>query len=252
MHSGREAVCRSDSDAFRPNTYAARTGLFWLFTPKNIDENLAVYCKHMSNERPTTGFLRRILRRPPPGPPVERLSFSAKPKTLEGEFSYASYATEKEHEVFRGLNLGTYKSIENYRQALNRGGFLIGKWGGEILNKILCAQEEKQVDLVVMTVNELGFLHGARYEDICAKALAIGLELCPAEIGPALRLSYKDQPSREWLYIAMEPITDSVGDGDIFAVVHNTDHLWLGSVNGSPGRRWSTSEQFVFVRPANA
>ena len=64
---------------------------------------------------------------------------------------------------------------------------------------------------MALSVKELGFNDGAYYKDICTKALELGLELCPAEVGPALRLVYKDQSRGEWLRIAMEAITGSDG-----------------------------------------
>lgn len=74
-----------------------------------------------------------------------------------------------------------------------------------------CAKKQEEVDLVVVSVGELGFKDVALYKDICARAAEFGLDLCPAEVGPALRLAYDDQPLGEWLYIAMEATTDSGG-----------------------------------------
>ena len=58
--------------------------------------------------------------------------------------------------------------------------YRIGDWSNDALGKTPCAQEETEVDLVLLSVKELGFGNGAHYKDICAKALQVGLELGPA------------------------------------------------------------------------
>ena len=63
--------------------------------------------------------------------------------------------------------------------------------------------KETDVDLIVMSVTDLGFPEGASLKDIYAKARALGLYLCPVEVGPQLRLQYHDQPQDEPLFIAM-------------------------------------------------
>ena len=75
---------------------------------------------------------------------------------------------------------------------------------------------------MVLSVLELGFYRSAKYKDLCAKAPELGLQLCAAEVGPALRLSYQDQPGGERLRIAMKAITDSYCDS-IFEVVHEEE-----------------------------
>ena len=50
----------------------------------------------------------------------------------------------------------------------------------------------------------------ARYDRICTCAIEIGLELCPVEVGPQLRLQYPIQPCSEQLTIATEAIRDSI------------------------------------------
>ena len=60
--------------------------------------------------------------------------------------------------------------------------------------------------IVFLSVFELGFGDEASLHDIYARAVALGFELCPAEVGPALRLNYLDQPPGDFLHIAMKPV----------------------------------------------
>jgi len=152
-------------------------------------------------------------------------------------------------EIWRTIKLGTCKTPDEYRTALKKVHYRIGHWSNDALGKTSCAQEETEVDLVLLSVKELGFGNGAYYKDICAKALELGLELCPAEVGPALRLAYKDQPRGEWLRVAMEAITDSDGDPRIFAVVYDSGKLWLDADDGYPEMFWDADDRVVFLRP---
>jgi hypothetical protein len=150
--------------------------------------------------------------------------------------------------VLKTIKLGSGKTSEEYRKALEEAACRIGDWGNEILGKTACAQEETEVDLVALSVKELGFNEGAYYKDICTKALGLGLELCPAEAGPALRLVYRDQSRGEWLRIAMEAIPGSEGDRFIFAVNHVDDGLSLDGDYGDPEFFWEADGRFVFLR----
>jgi hypothetical protein len=159
-----------------------------------------------------------------------------------------SAAKPVEFSVWKTVKLGTCKTPDEYRKALKKAGRRIGDWGDDILGRISCSKEEVGLDLVVLSVADLGFKSSARYADICAKAIELGLELCPAEVGPALRLQYGDQPKGEWLRIAMEAITDRGGGLHIFRVEHDDVGLWLIGADGRPGDVWSAGRRFVFGR----
>ncbi|MFZ2556178.1 MAG: hypothetical protein WAZ27_04580 [Minisyncoccia bacterium] len=168
---------------------------------------------------------------------------------LRGELTVsAATTTPREFSVWKTVKLGTCKTPDEYRKALKKGSYRIGDWGNDILGKTPCAEEEQEVDLINLTVGELGFGKGASYKDICARAVELGLELCPAEVGPALRLSYKDQPRGEWVVIAMEAITDRDGGLRVFDVDHGGDELWLHGSIGHPDFHWHSDSRFVFVR----
>ncbi len=154
----------------------------------------------------------------------------------------------REFAVWKSVKLGTCKSPDEYRNALKKAGRRIGDWGDDILGRISCSQVEVDLDLVDLSVGDLGFKGSARYADICTKAVELGLELCPAEVGPALRLQYGDQPRDEWLRIAMEAITARDGDRLIFGVGHGSDGLWLHAHYGHPYYVWYAAHRFVFAR----
>lgn len=114
-------------------------------------------------------------------------------------------------------------------------------------SQFMVAAEETEVDLVVVSVAELGFKNGVKREDIYARAKELGLGLCPAEVGPQLRLQYADQSGGEWLVIGMEPITGSGGSLRLFRVGHGDFGLWLGGSCGGPDSIWRAGRRFVFV-----
>ena len=159
-------------------------------------------------------------------------------------------ATEQTFKVWKTIKLGTHKNVDTLKKALTEASFRIGDWANDILGKeaFKIAATEEEIDLVTVTVAELGFKDGAKYSAICERGLQLGLELCPNEVGPQLRLQYKDQPKGEWLRIAMEAITDSDGYLFIFAVGYDRGELWLFGYFGHPGRVYFADDRFVFVR----
>jgi len=151
-------------------------------------------------------------------------------------------------ETFKIIEIGTHKDVKSLRKALEESGARIGDWASDILNKTKLSISKQSLDLVVRSVKELGFPNGAQYQDICKAAESQGLDLCPAEVGPQLRLQKPDQPNGEWLVIAMEPIKDSDGNLKLFNVKRNDDDLWLYTVYGNPDDFYDDDGHLVFVR----
>jgi hypothetical protein len=155
--------------------------------------------------------------------------------------------------VWKTVKLGTnLKTADDFRSAIKQAKMKIGDWGNDILGNpaFTVSETEMNVDLVNVSVADLGFKDGAYRRDIIAKALSLGLELCPAEVGPALRLQYADQPKGEWLVIGMEPITASDGNLGVFDVGHGYGERWLNGHNGNSDNFWDAVGRFVFVRPS--
>lgn len=159
---------------------------------------------------------------------------------------------EYRFDVWKTIKLGTgLKTSEDFRRALADGGFTLTDWASDILgtSAFTAATEETEVDLVKVTVAELGFKTNARRDHIYERAKELGLELCPPEVGPQLRLQYKDQPDGERITIAMEPFLVSSYNPGLFRVVRDDSEPWLGSSWGNSDAFCSADSRWVFCRP---
>src|SRR5262249_24024633 len=109
---------------------------------------------------------------------------------------------------------------------------------------------QTDVDLVVVSPAELGFSgDSVSLIDVYSRAEQFGLGLAPAEVGPALRLHYFDQPIGEFLQVGMKPITTWNGEPGIFVVANGGAGPILIGRNGSADTEMSVSSAFLFVRP---
>ena len=153
--------------------------------------------------------------------------------------------------IFKTLKLSKGMNAEKYRQLLKKKNMRIGTWADDILGKpdFIAVKKEIEVDLVVISVADLGFPEGAPLKDIFARAQEFGLRLCQNQVGPELRDQYEDQPQGEWLIIGMEPITDSDGDLGLFHVGRGSGGLWLDTNYDNPDHVWRGGRRFVFVLP---
>ena len=108
-----------------------------------------------------------------------------------------------------------------------------------------------EVELVVLSVAQLGVEAEAEpLASVYQRARRIGLDLCPAEVGPQLRLDYRTQPLSEALDIAMEPVATYSGDLTVLTMVNFGSGLAL---IGGDGRSYSMvprTRRFVFALPA--
>jgi len=131
-------------------------------------------------------------------------------------------------------------------------GFRISNEVKEILRRkdfISPATKNQVVRVVSRSVSCLRFPNGADYEHICAAGIMYGLSLCPAEIGPLLRLRWwQSQPliERKRVRIAMEPIPTSRGKC-IFYLSHDSNGFCLDVEEMHPDDFYGPGEHFVFL-----
>lgn len=134
------------------------------------------------------------------------------------------------------------------KKDLEKAGYKVSDYASDILKKVKFGKK-RQVEIVIKEVREFGFTEVVSYKEIIEKAKNEGLELCPAEVGPTLRMSYKNQLTGEWLIIAMNPITDSDGSLRAFSVDCVGRELWLRILYANPGHLFDPSDRIVFVLP---
>jgi hypothetical protein len=155
--------------------------------------------------------------------------------------------------IWKTSRLGTgFKTGDDFRSGIKEGGNFICGLADNILDESSFTVSEAvvSVDLVNVSVSDLGFKYSsARLVHIFAMAFSLGLELCPAEMGPRLCLHYGDQSKGERFFIAMEPIIYSGGPACVFGVECDHDGLWLITRSADLGSFWNPDERFVFVRP---
>jgi len=157
-------------------------------------------------------------------------------------------------QIWRKITLGTYKDVDAYRDALDSARVKIGLSADEILGRpaFPYAKIKTDVELAVLSAAELGVESDeSSLSDVYERAREAGLELCPAEVGPQLRLNYRNQPLGEALDIAMEPVATYSGDPTILTLANWGTGLMLIGRNGRSESMVNRISRFVFALPTH-
>jgi hypothetical protein len=138
--------------------------------------------------------------------------------------------------------LGEFANSFALRNALDAADCGIGEMAEEIIARpaFTLASTKTDVDLVVVSAAELG---------LGAESVSLRDIYSRAEVGPALRLHYFDQPIGEFLHVGMKPIATWKGEPGIFVVVNGGAGLILIGQNGGADISMPASSAFLFVRP---
>ena len=107
------------------------------------------------------------------------------------------------------------------------------------------------MELVLLSAADLGVQSESSPADVYKRARQAGLELCPAEVGPQLRLDYRNQPLGEALDVAIEPVATYSGDLAILTLVNWGTGLALIGRDGRSESMVSRTSRFVFALPAS-
>jgi len=182
------------------------------------------------------------------------VAFAQEQPIPRGLSSGLDISTQAPFRTWRTTTIGSYKGVNAYRDALDAAKIKIGDAADEILGRAAFpyAREKTVVELTVVSAAELGVESDeSSLSDVYERARQVGLNLCPAEVGPQLRLDYHNQPLGEALDIAMEPVATYSGDLTILTLVNWGTGLMLIGRDGRSESKVNRISRFVFAVPTN-
>ncbi len=151
--------------------------------------------------------------------------------------------------VWKSIVLGAM-SAEQILVAIKNSKCYVSEQILEIFNKIRVSRCKIEIDLVVLSVAELGMKDGGKLKDIYSEAGAQGFLLCSGELALLLRLLYVDQKELQYLNIAMNPIVDPGGIPLSFVIERDEiGRLCLNVFCSYEERHMDGCCRFVFIRP---
>lgn len=163
---------------------------------------------------------------------------------------YTQFPEKKIHRTKVEIGGKTRQQLQTELEAKN-----IQTWGSgkEMIQKIAMSTERTSVEIVEFTIADLGFPSGCTRAKLFARAAELGLEFCPAEVGPHHRLQYTDQPDGELLSIGMEPIGDSNGHLCVFYLDCRGGRLQLHALSARSADHWHPIYKVAFrVSPSKS
>jgi hypothetical protein len=154
---------------------------------------------------------------------------------------------------------GLTKSQLTHR--LQQHSILINKFGETLLQdeRFTTSETKYSLKTVELSVKDLGFPKGATMSQIFRQASERGLNLCPLELGPYLRLIYLDQPESDKgrdsqeghapsgsITIASERVSADDEFPKGFYLRNIKGELWLRGYIADDLHVWNSYDRFIF------
>ncbi|MEK4100048.1 helicase [Bacillus sp. FSL E2-0195] len=151
-------------------------------------------------------------------------------------------------------------------QKLQQYSILMNEYGERLLadDKFTTSNTKYSLETVELTVIDLGFPDGATTAQLFKRASELGLELCPLELGPQLRLEYLEQPegylgnaSQQHqapsgsITIASEILTKDDDFPKGFYLRQINGVFWLRGYIADHLHVWKPEDHFIFVKQKN-
>jgi hypothetical protein len=148
-------------------------------------------------------------------------------------------------------------------EKLQQSSTKLNEYGEKLLDddRFMTSEIKYSLQTVELSVGDLGFPEGATMTRIFAKAKELGLELCPLELGPYLRLEYLDQPEgysgdsfnqnqapSGSITVASEVLIEDDDFPKGFYLRKINGVLWLRGYRCDHLHVWNSDAQFIFCQ----
>ena len=146
-------------------------------------------------------------------------------------------------------------------QKLQANSISINEFGEKLIrdNKFTTSESKYSLTIIELSVRNLGFPNGATMPQLFKQATDLGLELCPLELGPYIRLKYLDQPEGNIaasfqqnqapfgsITIASQRVTDDDDFPKGFYPRKIDGVLWLRGYLADDLHVWNPDDRFIF------
>lgn len=161
----------------------------------------------------------------------------------------------------RSITIGG-NSKQQLFQELEQQSILLNDFAKTLFdsNLFVISSEKYNLKVVELKVMDLGFPHGAKMKAIINKAKDFGLSLCPLELGPYLRLAYREQPEginnrnaesnqapEGSVTVVSKPLLENDDFPKGFYLRKIDGFLWLRGYIADDEHVWNPSDQLIFV-----
>jgi hypothetical protein len=165
-----------------------------------------------------------------------------------------------------GITVGGLSGLELLAR-LESSGIQLNEIARQILtdeNFKACAQPSR-IKVVFKSLSELGLPNGGFLSEAIDAAVALGYRLCPLDLGPHLRLAYRNQDEGSIGFEAIKhqapprsiTVVDQCPDKDQseyrgFYLRCIDGRLWLRGYKSWSGHVWQPNDMLVFIVAHNA
>ena len=149
------------------------------------------------------------------------------------------------------------------KHKLQQCSIRMNEYGIKLLDddKFIISPTKRQLETVEILVRNLGFTDGATTSQLFQMADTFGLQLCPIDLGPFLRIQYLDQPETYTsspekgnqapsgsLTIASEALSEDDLFPKGFYLRNIEGELWLRGYIADDLHVWNPYDRFIFCR----